>query len=159
MNARSGRLLQFATMLTGSRHEAEDLLQTCLAKTYLAWPRIKNREGAEAYVRRTLVTTNISGWRRRRNREVTVPQVPEHTGDPGSSAVDDRLTLWPRICALPVRQRTVIVLRYYEGMTEAETARLMHCSVGTVKSYSSRALSALRADLTPTSNSTSRQES
>ena len=138
--ARSGALLRTAYLLAGDKHAAEDLLQTSLAKTYLAWPRIKDMQSVEAFVRRTLVTTNISTWRKHRDREVLMPLVPVLAHNPRTDAVDQRLSLWPHICALPPRQRTVMVLRYYEDLTEAETARLMGCSIGAVKRYCARAL-------------------
>jgi len=143
--SRSGVLLRSAFLLTGDRHAAEDLLQTCLAKTYLAWPRLRDMHSLEPFVRRTLVTTNISNWRRHRGREIVTDNLPAPINASGEQGIDDRLSLWPHISALPPRQRTVIVLRYYEDLTESETARMMGCSIGAVKRYGFRAMETLRS--------------
>jgi len=147
--ARSAALLRTAYLLTGDRAEAEDLLQAALAKTYLSWDRIREREALEGYVRRVLVNTQTSFWRRRRVVETVHDVLPE--GLPGrdrTAEVDLHDALWTSMARLPRRQRAAVVLRYYEDPSEAETARVMGVSVGTVKSTTSRALASLRDDPT-----------
>ena len=145
--ARSPALLRTAYMLSGNRADAEDLLQTALAKTYLAWDRIREREAVDGYVRRVMVNTQTSWWRRRKVDEYPTEQLPE--GPPGRDATADsdlHDALWTALSGLPRRQRAMVVLRYYEDLSEAETARVMGVSIGTVKSTTSRALSKLRED-------------
>ena len=142
---RSPALLRTAYLLTGSRTDAEDLLQTALAKTYLAWDRIREREAVDGYVRRVMVNTQTSFWRRRRVDERPTAELPEHgTGRDETADLDLHDALWTALAALPKRQRAMVVLRYYEDLSEAETARVMGVSVGTVKSTTSRALAKLR---------------
>jgi RNA polymerase sigma-70 factor (sigma-E family) len=146
--ARSPALLRTAYLLTGSRADAEDLLQTALAKTYLAWDRIRDREALDGYVRRVMVNTQTSWWRRRRPEEYATDQLPERPVGDGSDDFASALTLhdalWTALAGLPKRQRAMVVLRYYEDLSEAETAAVMGVSVGTVKSTTSRALTKLR---------------
>jgi len=144
--SRSAALLRTAYLLTGDHARAEDLLQTALAKTYLAWSRIEDIGAVEAYVRRAMVTTNVSWWRRLRGREVLVASAPEY----GSAAdetglADDRDTMWRLLVGLPVKQRTALVLRYWGGLSEAEIAHQMGCMPGTVKTHTARGLAALRS--------------
>ncbi|MGL5809620.1 MAG: SigE family RNA polymerase sigma factor [Nocardioides sp.] len=148
--ARWPALYRTAYMLTGERAEAEDLVQSALVKTFAARGRIRRIEAVEGYVRRTMVTTHTSRWRRVRGREIVTEHPPEGVHAAASAELDGvlaRTTLWPHLTRLPAGQRTVIVLRYYEDLTEAQAAHLMGCSVGTVKSQTSRALAALRAAL------------
>ena len=154
LNARQPSLLRTAYLLTGDRHQAEDILQTSLAKLYLAWHKVNDRNSVDAYVRRIMVNENNSLWRRGwKKREYAAEQLPE--GDPHHDAYDEGLSsaLWDVVQTLPPKARAVVVLRYYEQMTEAETADVLGISVGTVKSQCSRALAALRervpADLHP----------
>ena len=144
VTGRSPALLRTAYVLTGSRTDAEDLLQTVLAKTYLAWDRIREREAVDAYVRRAMVNTQTSWWRRRRVDEYATAHPPEHPGRDESTDLELHDALWTALAALPKRQRAVVVLRYYEDLSEAETARVLGVSVGTVKSTTSRALAKLR---------------
>jgi RNA polymerase sigma-70 factor (sigma-E family) len=145
LHARQPSLLRTAYLLTGDRASAEDLLQTSLAKLYLAWDRVQRRESVDGYLRRIMVNELNGQWRRPwRRREVSVEHLPETVPvvdeyDDGSGA-----QLWTFVQTLPRRQRAVIVLRYYEELSEAETADVLGCSVGTVKSQASRALAALR---------------
>ena len=143
--ARSPALLRTAYLLTGSRADAEDLLQTALAKTYLAWERIREREALDGYVRRVMVNTQTSWWRRRRVDEHPVDALPErHCDRDVASDLVLHDALWTALAGLPKRQRAMVVLRYYEDLSEAETAAVMGVTVGTVKSTTSRALSTLR---------------
>lgn len=142
--AQSPRLLRVAYLLTRDWGEAEDLLQTALMKAWFAWPRL---DGApDAYVRKIIATTFIS-WRRRLwIREVSYGDLPDTAVADGTAAVDERSRLWPAIGRLPARQRAVLVLRFFEDMTEAQVADTLGCTVGTVKSQTSKALARLRED-------------
>ncbi|QNN54302.1 SigE family RNA polymerase sigma factor [Nocardioides mesophilus] len=142
--ARSGRLLRTAYLLTGEHALAEDLLQTALAKAWFGWSRIDG--DPEPYVRKILVNTYASWWRRKWRGEHPTEELPEsgHTGHQDAS--DTNQDLWTALGRLPRRQRAVVVLRYFEDLTETETARLLDCSVGTVKSQASKALAKLRVD-------------
>jgi RNA polymerase sigma-70 factor (sigma-E family) len=146
VESRSPRLLRTAYLLTRDWASAEDLLQTALTKAWFAWGRIE--ESPEAYVRRTMVTTYTSWWRRKWRAEVATERLPEPTADGHADAADDRHLLSDALAALPARQRAVIVLRFYEDLTESETARILGCSLGTVKSQASKALAKLRVDPT-----------
>ena len=153
---RSTRLLRTAYLLTHDRALAEDLVQTTLAKAWFAWGRIDGQP--DAYVRRVMVNTYSSWWRRRWNGEVATAELPERAAAAGhrpeAVRVDDRTDLWRALARLPRRQRAVVVLRFYEDLSEIETAEILQCSVGTVKSQASRALAKLRIDptLSPTSD-------
>jgi RNA polymerase sigma-70 factor (sigma-E family) len=140
--ARSPALLRTAYLLVHDDALAEDLLQTSLTKAWFAWRRIEGEP--EAYVRRILVTTSASWWRRKWTRETPVADLPESAAVATEPSVWQ--DLWDAIGHLPGRQRAVVVLRYLEDRTEAETARLLGCSVGTVKSQSAKALAKLRLD-------------
>jgi RNA polymerase sigma-70 factor (sigma-E family) len=148
--ARGAALLRTAYLLTGDHQAGEDLVQTALAKTYVAWSRIRDREAVESYVRRTMVTTQTSWWRRRWRGETPTAELPD-TGPPagsdpaGEHAERDRI--WRHLGRLSERQRAVVVLRYYEDLGEAETAALLGCSPGAVKSHTHRALTRLREAL------------
>jgi RNA polymerase sigma-70 factor (sigma-E family) len=145
--ARSTRLLRTAFLLTHDRELAEDLLQTSLSKAWFAWDRM--RSDPEPYVRRILVTTYASWWRRRWRGEQPTGDLPEaappHDGGHAERSAT-RHDLWTAMGRLPRRQRAVIVLRYFEDLTEAQTAAVLDCSVGTVKSQTARALVRLRVD-------------
>lgn len=151
VTARSPALLRTAYLMTGNRSDAEDLLQTALAKTYLAWPRIRDRHAVDAYVRRTMVNTRTSWWRRdRHGAAVTIDdqliELPATCRDPIADA-DLHDALWSALSRLPKRQRAAVVLRYYEELSEAETAAALGVSVGTTKSTVSRGLTKLREDI------------
>jgi RNA polymerase sigma-70 factor (sigma-E family) len=141
---RSGALLRTAYLLTQDNHLAEDLLQTTLAKAWSSWGRIQT--SPEAYVRRILVNTYSTWWRRRWNTESPVGELPDVAHHDRDGSTDQELR--SALARLPKRQRAVIVLRFFEDLTEVETARLMDCSVGTVKSQTSKALAKLRIDPT-----------
>jgi RNA polymerase sigma-70 factor (sigma-E family) len=143
--ARSPALMRTAYALTGNRADAEDLLQTALAKTYLSWTRIREQEAVDGYVRRVMVNTRTSWWRRRRVDEHPTGELPERAvGRDATADSDLHDALWTALADLPRRQRAMVVLRYYEDLSEAETAQVMGVSVGTVKSATSRALAKLR---------------
>lgn len=164
--ARRHNLTRTAYLLTGDHHAAEDLVQTALARVYLAWRRIQ-ADSIDAYVRRVMVNEHSNWWRRAwRRLERSTPTVPDRPATQPvveSTETDERL--WEAIQALAPRQRAIVVLRYYEDLSEAEIAFLLDCAPGTVKSTSNRALSKLRASLdnsrtTPTeaANTTAAEE-
>lgn len=145
----SARLFRTAYLVLGDHQLAQDLLQESLVKTYVAWPRLRDQSRAEAYARRTIVTTSVS-WRRRRSfHERPVDLVP----DPGVPDDTDRVAaqdeLWSQLHGLPPGQRAAVALRYCEDLSEAQTAQLMGCSVGTVKRQASMGISKLRSRMGP----------
>jgi RNA polymerase sigma-70 factor (sigma-E family) len=142
----SGPLLRVAFLLTGDRWLAEDLLQTALLKTSRRWSRIADHRAAYPYVRRVLVTTQASWLRRRRIGEVLVDRLPDDDPVSSESGIGSGRAV-AALEALPPRMRAVIVLRYYEDLSEADTAAALGCSVGSVKSQASRGLARLRAAL------------
>jgi len=146
VTARSRSLLRTAYLLTGNRADAEDLVQAALAKTYLAWDRIEDRKALDGYVRRAMVNTHISWWRRRRVEEYPTDEIPDRAVADHSVTSDLQDTLRRAVDRLPQRMRAAVVLRYYEDMTEAEVAEALGVSLGTVKSTVSRAVAKLRID-------------
>jgi RNA polymerase sigma-70 factor (sigma-E family) len=139
------RLLRTAVLLTGDRQAAEDLVQETYERIYVHWPRI--RAGApEPYARKTLTNLAANRWRKRHRRPAEVALIEDHD----QSTPDDsetyavRRELLAALQALPPRQRAVIVLRYYDDLTEAQTAEVLGCAIGTVKSQAARALDRLR---------------
>ena len=146
MAARQPALLRTAYLLTGDQHTAEDLVQTALAKLYLSWHKVQRRELVDAYVRRILVNEHNSLWRRAwKRKEVSTDTVPDTEWHPAPAGDGQSAALWEFVQTLPKKQRAVIVLRFYEELSEAETAQVLGISVGTVKSQASRALAAMRA--------------
>jgi len=144
--ARSPALLRTAWLLTGDAHLAEDLLQTALARTWPQWARLHPTGDPDAYVRRVMVNTSLS-WRARPwNGEWATDQLPVREATDPHGRVLDRAYLADVLCALTPRQRAVLVLRFFEDLSEQQTADLLGCSVGTVKSHTSRALATLRAE-------------
>jgi RNA polymerase sigma-70 factor (sigma-E family) len=139
---RSQALLRTAFLLVQDEDLAEDLLQTALTKAWFAWSRI---DDPEAYVRRVLVTTSASWWRRRWTRETPTADIPEQPASAAHGQLEEQ-DLWDAIGHLPRRQRAVVVLRYLEDRTEVETAELLGCALGTVKSQCAKALAKLRLD-------------
>ncbi|GAA4622321.1 SigE family RNA polymerase sigma factor [Actinoallomurus vinaceus] len=141
--ARTPSLLRLAYVLTGDRHAAEDLLQSALTKTAGRWGSV--RDSPEAYVRKAMYHEQVGRWRSPRWRRETVSaDMPEPVVADRSEEVDLRLALERALLALPPRRRAAIVLRYFEDLPEAEVARIMGCSVGTVRSQTGRALARLR---------------
>jgi RNA polymerase sigma-70 factor (sigma-E family) len=138
----ASRLARMAFALTGEQGASEDLLQDVLERVYVAWPRI---DDPFAYARRALVNANVNRWRRRaRHLEVRLTDAHDvSTADVAQGTVQ-RDQLVRAIAVLPARQRAVVVLRFLEDLSEADTARALSCSTGTVKSQTSRALAHLR---------------
>lgn len=142
--ARSTALLRTAYLLTHDHALSQDLLQTALAKAWFAWDRIESHP--DAYVRRVLVTTYATWWRRRWNGERPTETLPERTSADATAHVDTSHDLWQALADLPKRQRAVVVLRYFEDLSVEDTAAALDVSTGTVKSQLSKALAKLRID-------------
>ena len=143
IDARSGSLLRFAYLLTGDHALAEDLLQNSLIKVYLSWDRIRDRAALEAYTRTVMTRAQMSWWRRPARREQLGVEPAERAARDDHN-VDERDQVWRLLATLGPRQRAVLVLRFYEDLSEAEIARVLGCSAGTVKSQLSRGLARLR---------------
>jgi RNA polymerase sigma-70 factor (sigma-E family) len=151
---RGGPLLRTAKLLTGSREAGEDLLQAALERLIRRWTRIEGNP--EGYLRRTMYNLAADGWRRQNTllagqRLLRAAARTAAQGPAGTDLVDIRDALVRLMLQLPARQRTVIVLRYWEGHSEAEVAELLGCSVGNVKSAASRGMARLR-ELTATAD-------
>ena len=146
VGTRGRSLLRSAYMLTGNLADAEDLVQSALAKTYQAWERIQDRKALDGYVRRAMVNTHISWWRRRRVDEYPTDDIPDQPAADTSGNSELHDTLQRAIDKLPQRMRAAVLLRYFEDMTEAEVADILGVSQGTVKSTVSRAVAKLRTD-------------
>lgn len=146
VTTRGPALLRIARMLTGDRADAEDLLQAALTKTFQAWSRIHDRRAVDSYVRRAMVNTQISWWRRRKLEEFPTDELPDLPVDDHTRRSELHDALSRALGRLPERQRAAVVLRYYEDLPEAEIAAALGVSVGTVKSTVSRAVAKLRSD-------------
>ena len=143
-------LLRYAAVLTGDRDIAQDIVQEVLARTHLRWASISRLDVPEQYVRR-VVTNEFLSWRRRFARVVPVGEVTPRR-DPGpapdaATAHADRDALLAELARLPRRQQAVLVLRYYEGLSDAEIAQVLGCQPGTVRGYAARALATLRVSV------------
>ncbi len=156
VSARSAALYRSAYLMTGQAHDAEDLVQATRVKLYVAWKRASRADSVEAYARRIMVNTFISQRRTKRwlkERVVeSLPERPAHDAGP-----EEHLALWPLVTGLPPRQRAVVVLRYYEQLSEAEIAAALGVSPGTVKSTAAAALKSLRKQV-PTSTPETMEE-
>lgn len=143
--AESTRLLRTAFLLTGDRGLAEDLVQDVLERLFVAWPRV---EDPRAYARRALANHGHNFWRRRRRHaETPLTDAVERPVSDSTATGADRDALLRALATLPARQRTAVVLRFLDDLSEAETAQAMSCSLGTVKAHTSRALARLRVAL------------
>ncbi|MFI5630580.1 SigE family RNA polymerase sigma factor [Streptomyces sp. NPDC051664] len=149
VRARGPVLLRTARSLTANPSDAEDLLQTALTKTYVAWERIEDHRALDGYVRRALLNTRTSQWRKRKVDEFACDELPEQEASPAPDPAEQQSlhdAMWRAVLKLPDRQRAMVVLRYYEDLSEAQTAEVLGVSIGTVKSAVSRALGKLRED-------------
>lgn len=142
VSARGDALWRSAWLLTGDGQLAEDLVQTALGKSWPSWDRVSATGSFEAYVRRVMFTTYAAWWRRRWNGERPTEHLPEQPS--AADPADLRHDLATALAELPRGQRAVVVLRYFEDLSEKQTAEVLGCSVGTVKSQSARALARLR---------------
>src|SRR5262245_6376168 len=148
---RLGTLLRFASVVTCDPHLAEDVVQDVLVRAYGRWDRIAPLDQPEAYLKRMVVNQFLS-WRRRARKVVPVdatalaaaaPPLPDH-----AAGHSERAELMQRIAGLTPKQRAVVALRYYDGLSDAEIAEILRCSEGTVRTHASRALATLRSALT-----------
>jgi RNA polymerase sigma-70 factor (sigma-E family) len=146
MSAHQRNLQRTAWLLTGNWDTAEDLVQTVLAKTWRHWARVCAADEPAAYVRRTLVNAFISDWRRRWRGERPTEELPDTALSDDADDVTLRLSLQQALARLPRRQRAVLVLRYFQDLTEPQVAESLGCAVGTVKSTGAKALEHLRSD-------------
>ncbi|MFL6239688.1 MAG: SigE family RNA polymerase sigma factor [Actinomycetes bacterium] len=144
--ARSPALLRTAWMLTGDAQLAEDLLQTALARTWPHWSRLRDGH-PEMYVRKAMTNAQHASWRRRWRGEIPTGELPDTPAGDSYAYADDRDALSRALRLLPLRQRHVVVLRYYDDLSEADVATLLGCSVGTVKSQAAKGLAKLRLAL------------
>ena len=146
--AKRPSLLRAARAISGNVDTAEDLLQTALINVYARWAGIRDRTAADAYVRRAMINQHNSWlrqkWRRQEHAAADVPEPSDRWSSPAGDPSRADPDLWALIKALPPRQRSAVVLRYYEDLTEAETAAVLRCALGTVKWTTSRGLANLR---------------
>ena len=148
VRAHQRALARFAYLLTGDAHLAEDLVQSALAKVYRRWDDISRMDAPDAYVRRVMVNEHATWWRRAwRRRERTDSDLVSLRAPAAPSEARHDADLWARVQTLSPRQRAAIVLRFYEDLSEAQTAEILGCSVGSVKTHTSRALAALRRSM------------
>jgi RNA polymerase sigma-70 factor (sigma-E family) len=155
VDARYADLLRLAYALTGSAHDAEDLVQGALVKVMRRWKRV---EDPMAYLRRVMINQRASGWRRLRRREIVTAAPPDRPVTDAADGVADRQTVLSALGRLPPRMRAAVALRYVADLSEADTAAVLGCSVGTVKSQTSKGLARLRDALEPATRvSTGRQ--
>jgi RNA polymerase sigma-70 factor (sigma-E family) len=138
-------LLRYATALCGNATEAEELVQAAIVRVALRWPLVRDKDNPDAYVRRAIANGHVNVWRRLRRRELSTDELPEVAGRDEAGDSDEVLTVRRVLATLPPRQRAVLVLRYLEDRSERETAELLGCSVGTVKSQTAKGLAKLRA--------------
>ncbi len=143
VRARGPALLKLAFCLIGDWHRADDVCQAALVRLYRAWPRVCRYEALDAYARRIVTNEAHRWWRRPWRREALPGDFEVNAPDP-LDAFNDRDEVWRLLMTLPIRQRAVVVLRYIEDLSEQETAQVLSCPVGTVKSTTSRAMARLR---------------
>ncbi|GAB2745583.1 SigE family RNA polymerase sigma factor [Nocardioides pakistanensis] len=150
-------LYRYAYLLTGIHADAEDLAQQTLLKAYRSWSRVRAADSPDAYLRRMLTNSYLSQRRPRSRRLELLTDSPPDRGLLPDHAAEDRMVLWPHVRSLPPRQRAVIVLRYYEGLSEQEIAEALDCSRGNVKSTAHHALKSLRAALADSGSTSGRE--
>ena len=147
MRGRWPAMLRLAYGLTGDLGHAEDVAQAAFARAYASWGRVRRTGDPDAYVRRILINANHGRFRKRRVAERTGGDLPEAPVADPTDGLDQRSALVAALLELPVKQRAVVVMRYWEGLTESQTAAILGCSVGNVKSQASRALAKLRGSV------------
>jgi RNA polymerase sigma-70 factor (sigma-E family) len=140
-------LLRYGYVLTGNPHDAADLVQEALLRVRAAWPRVRRKDNPQSYARTTMARLHVSIWRRRKREHLTA--APLEQAGQEMFPLERELGLWEELSALPRRQRAVLVLRYYEQLTDAEIAKVLGISSGTVRSNASRGLDKLRSSLSP----------
>lgn len=146
--ARTPALLRAAFLLTGDQQLAEDLVQSALARTLRAWNRLQRTENAEAYTRKIMYHLQVRSWKRRaRQRQVDRLAASRVDLPDNTAGIADQLAVQQALRTLPIRQRAVVVLRFFEDRSVSETAQLLDCSEGTVKSQTAKALQRLRTQI------------
>jgi len=149
VSRRAAALTRYGFVLSGNPHDAADLVQEALVRLRGAWGRVQRRDDPEAYVRTTMARLHVSWWRKRRRERLT-DAVPERWAyDPGIARVEEDSGIWRALALVPPRQRTVLVLRYYEGLADETIADRLRISRGTVRSQAQRGLRVLRDHLDP----------
>jgi RNA polymerase sigma-70 factor (sigma-E family) len=144
VSARSASLQRAAYLMVGDGGLAQDLVQEALIRTYTAWPRLRDPAGAEAYTRKAMTATAITWFRRKAWAAERPSDRPPGSAPSHADGTDGQSWLWQCLRRLPIRQRVAIVLRYYEDLTEAQTAAAMGCAVGTVTSTVAAGMARLR---------------
>jgi len=153
--ARMGALLSYAHLLTGNRHAAEDVVQSALARTAVAWAGVRDKDNPEGYVRQAVVNEYLNTRRARRFFERPSADLPEEVATDNAFAdADERDAMWAALRRLPPGQRAVVVLRYYEDLSELEIARVLGIAPGTVKSQAAKAMAHLREQFADREDST-----
>lgn len=148
--ARGRSLCRTAYLLTGDWHVGEDLVQEALTRTYLHRRRLRSELALEPYARKVLLSLYLTSRRRRWHRELPHADLPEQASGDAMDEVESRYGLWPALMALSPQQRAVLVLRYFEDLTEADIAGVLGCSPGAVKTHASRGLERLRKTMAVT---------
>ena len=149
VTARGRALLRFEYLLTGDHHLAEDMLQEALAKVHRQWPKLSDPEHPTAYVQKAILRQYLS-WRRRRSSSESPTDAPvDVLGADHADRLAERESMWHALAGLPRQQRAAVVLRFYEDLDDDEIARLLGCSVATVRSHVSRGLARLRESVQP----------
>ena len=153
--ARLSALLSYAHLLTGNRHTAEDIVQSALARTAVAWGGVRDKDNPEGYVRRAIVNEYLNARRARRFLERPTAELPEAPApDTAYADSDERDAMWAALAQLPPGQRAVVVLRFYEDLSELEIAGVLGIAPGTVKSQAAKAMAHLRAQFADREDST-----
>ena len=152
-------MYRYAYLLTGNHADAEDVAQQTLMKAHQSWARVERSDEPAAYLRRMLTNTYLSQRRPKRRHLEVLTDAPPEAGHEPARGPEDRLVLWPHVKSLPPRQRAVIVLRYYEDLSEREIADVLGCSRGNVKSTAHHALKSLRAAVAEEIDTPGRRES
>lgn len=148
VRARQDALIRFAYLVSTDVEAAKDLVQIALTKAYLHWDRVTALDAPDAYIRKIIVNEHMSWWRPAwRRREVISSPLVAFSNQTALENHPHDAELWAQIVALSPMQRAIVVLRFYEDLTEAQTADCLGCSIGTVKTHSSRAMERLRAKL------------
>lgn len=140
-------LYRYAYLLAGNHADAEDIAQQTLLKAYRSWSRVERSDSPTAYLRQILTNTYLSERRPKGRRLELLTDAPPESAHVAVGGPEERMALWPHVKSLPRRQRAVIVLRYYEDLSEQEIAEVLGCSRGNVKSTAHHALKSLRAAL------------
>lgn len=151
-------LFRASFLLMGDYHLAEDLLQSALAKVYAVWPRVSHMEHPRSYTRAVLTHEAMAWWRRKSSAEIPVADWPDLTVAGHEESLTQAWVVWQALRRLPPRQRAVMVLRYYEDLSEAEIARTLGISAGSVKTHAHHAVRAMSSYLDPQVSDTSYKE-